>query len=500
MFYTNGSTEEYDAVLIGAGIMSATLGALLSELLPDLSLCVLERFDKSALESSDAWNNAGTGHSAFCELNYTPQAADGSVNISKALNIASQFEASKQFWSYLSSSGGLGSPASFIRPVPHISFVGGGRNVSFLKNRYVRLSREELFSGMEYAVDTDTLLRWMPLVMQSRNIREPLAATRVTRGTDVDFGALTGKICTMLASRPGITIHYSTEVKRLSNTFSPEWDLTVLDHATRRLRAIRSKFVFIGAGGASTLLLRASGIAESRGYGGFPVSGLWLKCKNPALIQQHDAKVYGLAAVNAPPMSVPHLDTRVIGGERSLLFGPFAGFSTKFLKQGSYTDLFRSLGPDNLPAVLSTGAGNISLIRYLVGQVLQSPDDRIKSLREFVPQASADDWELVIAGQRVQIIKKRGLFRGKLEFGTEVVCSADGSLAALLGASPGASTAVSAMLELLKRCFAERMNDPEVRRRLDTIIPTWGKSLAENAELCRSIRVDVDRKLGLLPT
>jgi malate dehydrogenase (quinone) len=222
-----------------------------------------------------------------------------------------------------------------------------------------------------------------------------------------------------------------------------------------------------------------------------------LVCQNEALVQKHAAKVYGKAEVGAPPMSVPHLDTRIIDGKKALLFGPFAGFSTKFLKHGSLTDLPASLQVDNVLPMLSAGLHNIPLTKYLIDQVRQSPQDRLEALQKFVPTAKLEDWKLEEAGQRVQIIKKDRDQGGKLEFGTEIVSSADGSVAALLGASPGASTAVSIMVDLLHRCFEDQVKTQEWQAKLSTMIPSYGKSLAKDSSLCLETRARTSRVLHL---
>src|SRR3954454_5862770 len=479
--------KEPDVVLIGAGIMSATLGMLLKELEPEISITIFERLDQAAAESSDAWNNAGTGHSAFCELNYTPERKDGSVDISKAVKIAESFETSKQFWSYLIQQNRITVPASFIRSIPHMSFVWGDNNITFLKKRYEALRECHLFKEMQYSEDKNELHAWMPLVMKDRDPLQKVAATKMDLGTDVNFGSLTRCMFNCLKDLENVTLYFNHEVKDIKEANDKRWQIKIKDTATHQTKKIKAKFVFIGAGGGSLPLLLKSGIPEGKGFGGFPVSGQWLKCKNEQVIKQHNAKVYGKAPVGSPPMSVPHLDTRIIKGKKELLFGPYAGFTTKFLKKGSFFDLLKSIRFSNIRPMLSAGFHNIPLTKYLIQQVRQSPEDRLDALKEFVPDAVMEDWELEIAGQRVQVIKKdeEG---GVLEFGTEVVNAADGSIAALLGASPGASTAVSIMLGILKSCFKDKMNSQPWQGKLKQMIPSCGQSLGDNEELCRKIR------------
>ena len=377
----------------------------------------------------------------------------------------------------------LTDPAAFIRPVPHLSCVWGEANVDYLRRRHQALQATPQFADMAWSTDPEQLRAWMPLVMEGRTRNAPLAATRVARGTDVNFGALTQQLLT------GVEVHRGEQVRGLTRTASG-WRV----HSTSG--DFEAPFVFLGAGGGSLPLLQASGIPESRQYGAFPVSGQWLVCRNPEVIAAHDAKVYGKAAVGAPPMSVPHLDTRWIDGQRALLFGPYAGFSTRFLRQGSLLDLPRALRPYNLLPTLQAGLENIDLVGYLVGQVLQTMEQRLESLRQFLPTANGADWQLAVAGQRVQIIKQVN-GRGCLQMGTELVSSADGSLAALLGASPGASTAVDTMLQLLQRCMPERLASLEWQARLRQLIPAWGEDLAGDSARLAAWRQQSDAVLGL---
>ena len=493
-------TEQYaDVVLIGGGIMSATLGVFLRALQPDWTIHVYERLDEVAGESSDAWNNAGTGHSAFCELNYTPEQRDGSIDISKALKIAEQFETSKEFWSTLVERGILKDPQSFIRRVPHMSFVQGDDNVRFLHKRLDSLTQHYLFQGMEYSEEHAQLREWMPLMMEGRGSQERVAATRMEIGTDVNFGALTRALFASLATKDGFELFCSHEIRDIDAGNDADWHISVKDLKNHRRHWVRAPFVFIGAGGGALPLLEKTDIPEASGYGGFPVSGQWLVCQNRSVVERHSAKVYGKASEGSPPMSVPHLDTRVINGEKALLFGPYAGFSTRFLKKGSLLDLPDSITLDNVGPMVAAGLHNLALTRYLLGQVTQSDEDRLEALQEFVPTAKLEDWHLEVAGQRVQIIKKDKEMGGVLEFGTEIVSSADGSIAALLGASPGASTSVSIMLDLLKRCFPEQVKSDSWLRTLKEWVPSYGESLRDNEELAAQMRERSAQLLDLAP-
>ncbi|WP_369623163.1 malate dehydrogenase (quinone) [Marinobacterium sp. BA1] len=482
------TTKTVDVLLVGAGAMSTTLGMILKQLDPALKICMVERLDHVARESTDAWNNAGTGHAAYCELNYTPEQPDGSINTTKAFAINTSFEVSLQFWSYLVEQGNLPSPREFINPAPHQSFVWGEKNVEFLRKRYAALSQHPCFKDMEYSEDHAVLREWMPLVMQNRDPSDKVAGTRVRYGSDVNFGALARNLVSNLEQQDGFDLLLSRNVKDLNKNSDGSWDVVLKNSSNGSSETVRSRFVFLGAGGGALPLLQKSAIEEGRGYGGFPVSGMWLVCKRPEIIEQHQAKVYGMAPIGAPPMSVPHLDTRVIDGKKALLFGPFAGFTTKFLKQGSFLDLPLSIRPSNLAPMMSVAMHNMDLTRYLISEVRQSHRSRVESLRNFFPDAKEEDWELSYAGQRVQIIKPGTERAGKLEFGTEVITSADGSLAALLGASPGASTAVSAMLSIVERCFAERMKEESWKQKITELVPSYGQNLTENTELLLQVR------------
>jgi malate dehydrogenase (quinone) len=489
--------SQSDVVLIGAGIMSATLGLILKELQPDIKIEIYERLDMAAAESSDAWNNAGTGHSAFCELNYTPESEDGSINPKKAISIAESFEVSRQFWAYLVQQNKVSSPENFIKSIPHLSFVWGEKNVAYLKTRFEALQANPLFKQMIFSTDFAQLKEWMPLVMEGRNESEKVAATSMTIGTDVNFGELTRNIFSYLSKLDGVSMYFNHEVQKLRQREDKSWRIKITDLASGQKRKAYTKFVFIGAGGGSLPLLEKANVPEGKGYGGFPVSGQWLKCTNPEVIAKHQAKVYGKASVGAPPMSVPHIDSRMINGEKQLLFGPFAGFSTRFLKNGSYSDLPLSIKPDNIIPMIAAGIKNIPLTKYLIEQVRQSPKDRINALREYVPGARSKDWVLERAGQRVQVIKKDEKEGGILEFGTEVITTADGSLAVLLGASPGASTAVSIMVDLIGRCFKDEIETPEWQDKLKAMIPSYGQTLNDNPDLLEEVRKNTSSVLKL---
>ncbi|MGD6849463.1 malate:quinone oxidoreductase [Rossellomorea aquimaris] len=487
--------KKTDVILIGAGVMSATLGSLLKELAPEWEIKVFEKLASAGEESSNEWNNAGTGHAALCELNYTSEKSDGSIDISKAVKINEQFQLSRQFWSYLVNKDLIGNPQDFIMPIPHMSMVQGEKNVAFLKKRLEALSSNPLFQGMEFSDDPEKLKEWIPLIMEGRTSNEPIAATKIDSGTDVNFGALTRMMFDHL-TRQNVEINYKHSVKDIKRSSDGSWEVKVHNIDSGIIEHHTAKFVFIGGGGGSLPLLQKTGIPESKHIGGFPVSGLFMVCNNPEVVAQHHAKVYGKAKVGAPPMSVPHLDTRYIDNKKSLLFGPFAGFSPKFLKTGSNMDLIGSVKPNNVLTMLAAGAKEMSLTKYLIQQVLLSNEKRMDELREFIPNAKSEDWDIVVAGQRVQVIKDtEAVGKGTLQFGTEVVSSTDGSVAALLGASPGASTAVHVMLEVFGKCFPQHMNEWEPK--LKEMIPSYGVSLVDNPELFKEIHTSTAETLGL---
>ena len=471
--------KEYDLICVGGGIMSATLALLAKILKPDLNILILERLEEVAQESSAAWNNAGTGHSALCELNYTPEEEDGSINIKKAIEICTQFEISKQFWSFLVQKNLISDPHSFITSIPHHSWVTGEDNAEYLEKRYHTMKEHFMFDSIEFTRDIEMMKKWFPLMMHERDADEIMAASRIDRGTEVNFGNLTRQLLNILKTEYNTPVHCNEEVLDIDPDPDIEWCVDAKNTKTGEHQHFDAQHVFIGAGGGSLLLLQKVEIDEKDGYGGFPVSGEWLVCKNQDIINEHHAKVYSKAGLGDPPMSVPHLDTRYINGKRELLFGPFAGFSPKFLKEGSKLDLFKSIKIDNIPSMLGAFWHNLPLTKYLIQQVAMSFEDRMEALRTFVKDAKSEDWEILVAGQRVQTIKRDEYEGGKLEFGTQVVSSNDGSITCLMGASPGASTAVKIMLDVLEKAFPEIINSEEGKSKLKEMIPFWKTDLNE---------------------
>nr|WP_255537065.1 malate:quinone oxidoreductase [Leucobacter sp. L43] len=492
------SNNTVDVVLIGGGVMSATLGTLIKQVQPDWSIEIFESRTEVATESSNAWNNAGTGHAALCELNYMPEGKDGSLSAAKAIDINEQFQLSRQFWSSLVERGILGEPSSFINATPHMTFVRGAENVDYLRRRWELLRTEPLFSDMEFSEDPEQIAEWTPLLVDRRSKDEVFAATRSESGTDVDFGAVTRQLISHLVSE-GAGLSLGAEVRKLRRLDDGTWDVYVRNRSGYTTTIVNAKFVFVGAGGGALSLLQSSGIPEIKGFGGFPISGKFLKTSNPEIVRAHQAKVYGKAAVGAPPMSVPHLDTRVVDGEESLLFGPYAGFSPNFLKKGSWWDLPGSIRPHNLGPMLKVGLTEFALEKYLLGELLASREKQMETLREYMPTARTEDWEMIEAGQRVQVMKNDPEKGGILQFGTEVITGGDGTISGLLGASPGASTAVYAMLGVLRKCFPEQFTSTWESVFTEHIPALKTGGLNHDPELAAASLAHTSQVLGLVP-
>jgi len=498
--------EKSDVLLVGSGVMSANLGALLKCLDPSLRIDLVEMTEEFAQESSNGWNNAGTGHAGICEVSYTPDwGEDGEVKVDKAVEIFEEFEQTKQFWAYALKTGMIDRPEEFITAVPHISFVYGQEQVDFLKSRFQGMSAHPFFSSMQYSEDREKIREWAPLLVEGRE-DQPVAATYMESGTDVNFGVVSRKLIEWLAKQDGCAAHLGQRVTDLRKN-GDVWEVCVRDLKKGTLVRKRYPFVFIGAGGGSLPLLQKAGVREIHGYGGFPIGGQWLVCEKPEVVSKHHAKVYGLSPGAAPTMAVPHLDSRVLEGKRALLFGPYAGWTTKFLHGGgSFWDLPSSLRWHNLLTLIKVGLSNLPLVGYLVQQGMQSMNTRMRELRNFYPDAQAEDWKLIDAGIRVQAIKKEDGDAGIVHFGTEVVTSKDRSISALLGASPGASVCVNIVLEVARKSFEELFEKNQTKDRLQEMIPTHGQNLAgmkggeETIRKYREWSQSAERELGLIRT
>jgi len=494
--HAEDTAEKTDVLLIGGGIMSASLGTLLQELQPDWKQVMVEKLDGVALESSNGWNNAGTGHSANMELNYTPERADGSIDVTKALEINEAFMISRQFWSSQVKRGVLNDPHSFINSTPHMSFVWGD-NVDYLTKRYAALQQTTLFQGMQFSTDQQQIKKWAPLIIEGRDPQQRVAATWTPVGTDVNYGEITRQLVGSLKKTSNFTLETGSEVTDFERNGDNSWHVTITDVKSGKERAVDAKYVFIGAGGGALKLLQKTGIPEADNYAGFPVGGSFLVTENPEITRQHTEKVYGQASVGAPPMSVPHLDARYLDGKRVVLFGPFATFSTKFLKQGSFFDLLSTTTTKNVIPMTDVGLDNFDLVKYLIGQVMLSEDDRFEALKEYYPSARKEDWKLIQAGQRVQIIKKDADKGGVLKLGTEIVTDQQKTLAALLGASPGASTAAPISINVIKQLFPAQFTSPQWQEKLHTIVPTYGQKLNGNVALTQQVWDETASTLNL---
>ena len=491
------SENNYDIIFVGGGIMSATLALMIKLLEPQTRIIIFERLEKVAEESTEAWNNAGTGHSALCELNYTPEGEKGNIQLSKAIKIFEQFETTKQFWAFLVEQGIIEDPKNFLRSVPHHSWVRGEDDVKFLKKRYQAMKSLPFFESMEFSEDFETLKNWFPLIMENRSAEEKMAATRMELGTEVNFGKLTERYFHILQTKFDVPVLRGHEVLDIDPDKELEWKVEAKNLMTGEKSYYDAEHVFIGAGGGALPLLQKVEIKEKEGYGGFPVSGQWLYCKNREVIEKHHAKVYSKAGPDAPPMSTPHLDSRYIGGKKELLFGPFAGFSTKFLKEGSKLDLPKTINIDNIPSMWGVFWHNLPLTKYLINQVTMGHKERMEDLRVFIKEAKSEDWDLRIAGQRVQIIKRDKEEGGILEFGTDLVHSEDGTITALLGASPGASVAVPIMIDVLKVAFPEKLKSAKWQDKLSEMVPFWNKDIENNIEEFRKAQANASKKLEL---
>jgi len=490
-----------DVILIGGGIMSATLGIMLKRLSPGMEISIYEANVTPGMEASNAWNNAGTGHAGICELYMTPPVGvHGGVDVTKAISVFAQYERSLQFWAYAVREGLIERARDFIHPMPHLSFVRTDEQVAYLRERAARLAEHHFFQSMEFTTNREKIGDWAPLLTTGRRDGVRLGASRMVTGTEVDFGSLAGKLCEWLERQPRCEVNTRHRVTGLQET-SAGWRVAVRNLHTGERRTDAARFVFVGAGGGSLPLLQMAGITESRGYGAFPVGGQWLVCTNPEVVAKHHAKIYGQATMGtSPSMALPHLDTRIIGDKRSILFGPFTKLTTRFLDEaGSMFDLVRSIRRDNLGTLVHSGFHNLPLVKYMLRQGTQGIAARLAILRQFYPEAKADDWRLVDAGIRVQVIKKVNGRGSSIHFETEILTNHERTISALLGASPGASISADLMFGVVRRCFPQVLQTGAAKACMDEMLPGYEVDLAnpENLNFYHRVASKTSGTLGL---
>mmetsp|Transcript_82104 Transcript_82104/g.145559 ORF Transcript_82104/g.145559 Transcript_82104/m.145559 type:complete len:566 (+) Transcript_82104:69-1766(+) len=489
-----------DAVFIGGGIVSTTTALILKKLQPDWTIVIIERLGAVGEESSHGFSNAGTGHSGFCEPNYTPAIVkDGkeTVKIDKPIFACESFMAGRQFWASLVTEGLVKDPTSFIRSAPHIAFGPGEEKKKTIVKRFEAMKPQPLFATMEFSDDPKVMTKWAPLVMEGRDPSQPCAMTYVKEGTDVDFGALT-KACCEAFIKLGGDLRLFSEVTKIKEDVDHSWMVTTRKcDAGRGYRVYKSKFVFVGAGGWSLPMLQMSGIPQIKGYNALSVDGEWAVCQNPAVVNRHPVKVYAPGPVGAPPMSMPHIDAREIGGKKMLLFGPWCQWTPRFLKKGKMTDAFRVFKPHNIMPLATAGLKNLDLGVFLLRQMTTSYPQRFEEIKEYYPKADPDDWTFVPAAVRAQIIKRDGKSKicGALQFGTEVISNDSGTLAGLMGASPGASTVVQIALDVLRRCYKDVF--PTWEADIKKMIPSFGTKLNENPAMVKKVYEDTAKVLLL---
>eukprot|EP00440_Ansanella_granifera_P037345 gb/GFBE01040518.1/.p1 GENE.gb/GFBE01040518.1/~~gb/GFBE01040518.1/.p1 ORF type:complete len:563 (+),score=195.61 gb/GFBE01040518.1/:1-1689(+) len=473
--------REVEVVLIGAGIMSATVGLMIKELEPEWKMLMFERLAAPGLESSNGFNNAGTGHAGFMEPNYTKEVLnpDGSlktVTTEKVTHVCEQFLSSRQYWEYLTRKSLLPNPDTWIHQTNHIALGVGKDQVEFIKKRYEAMKDHPLFNSMEICLPEEKAkaAQWAPLIVGGRDANEPICMTKVPHGTDVDYGALT-KAKIGAFQKLGGDLRLNTEVTDVKKDKDGKWIVTTKVNGAGSGRAYnKARFVFVGAGGWALLLLQKAGIPQVNGYMALPVTGDWAVCQNPEVVKQHKVKVYAPGAPGAPPMSMPHLDYRTIGGKEMLLFGPFGSITLKFLRYGSVLDSFKALKPHNITSTIGALSKNLSLAVMLMKDVFKSGAGKLHDIRHYYPQADPDDWIFIPAGVRAQIIKKDPKTgKGMLQFGTEVVTNDEGTIVGLLGASPGASTSVSIALDVIEKCFGDKPEFKKWAPKIKQMIPTW---------------------------
>ena len=482
---------ETDVLIVGSGIMGATLASIIKEIDSNLKVDLIEKLHAPALECSHAYHNAGTGHAGYCELNYTPIISNNKINIEKALEINTAFEVSLQYWSYLAKKYRLFTPEKFIKRVPHISLVHNEKDIAYLRKRYTALKSNPLFETMQFTDNFKIIEKWIPLLKNKCSTKK-YAATKVENGTDVNFGEITCQLISILKTKKEFRLHTSCKVVDITQNTNTSW-IVSLDNKL----SIKTDFIFIASGGNSLKLLQKTKIAQQISYGGFPINGQWLVCKNPSVVAKHRGKVYGKAAIGSPPMSLPHLDLRVIDGKNILMFGPFASFTFKFLISGSFFDFISSIKFHNLKTLCVILLKEWPLLIYLIKQNFKTHQNRMADLKQFYPNANSKDWNLEDAGIRVQIMKKSKKDGPKLEFGTEIIFSKRNNLAALLGASPGASISVKSMIDVIEKCLMNKKRQNVWQSKIKKMIPSYGVDLVKNTTLLKKIRSDNQKILGI---
>lgn len=482
-----------NVVIIGAGIMGTTFATLAKELAPELDITILERLDKAGAGNSWAFNNAGTGHEANCELNYTP--VDGEViSVEKALKIHAQFNVAKQFWAYLLKKGAIKNPTSFINPTRHCTLVSES-SIEELKLRFNEMSAHHFFEGMRYSDDFDEIKSWIPYTMEGRPRHEKMAATIVETGTDVNFGALTEQMAGYATSQLGVKIEYGVHVQRVHRSPAGSWLLETRQNGNAVQH--RADVLFVGAGGGAFPILKKSHLPFARRFTGFPVGGRFLQAEiTEEQASQYRAKTYGKAEVGAPPMSVPHLDLRVAEGKHYLLFGPFASFKPVLEKGRGFLDYLSSMRLHDIPGLLNVAVEHFPLVKYLVSETFKGEKSMLDSLEKFAPGLSSRfNWQPVEAGQRVQIIKD-----GDLQMGTEIIVSTDKTYGTILGASPGASVSPEVMLRALEQLVPSLCAGESAKEKLKEMFPEDKlEALINNPDHYREIRDTVNQTLGIIP-
>ncbi|NMT64961.1 malate:quinone oxidoreductase [Marinobacter orientalis] len=480
-----------NVIIIGAGIMGTTFATLAKEMVPDLDITILERLDGPGEGNSSAFWNAGTGHEANCELNYTP-VDEEVISVEKALKIHAQFNVAKQFWAYLIEKGAIKDPTTFINQTKHCTIVSEPA-IQELKLRFKEMSAHHFFEHMRYSEDFDEIKSWIPYTMEERPRHEKMAATVIETGTDVNFGALTEQMAEYAVNDLGVRIEYGTHVRRVHRSPTGRWVIEAVSKGVPVQH--KADVLFVGAGGGAFPLLKRSHLPFRSRFAGFPVGGRFLQAQiSEEQARYYTAKTYGKAKVGAPPMSVPHLDLRVVDGKHYLLFGPFASFKPVLERGRGFFDYLTSIRLHDIPGLLNVALEHFPLVKYLVSESFKGEKSMFEELDSFAPGLSKKfDWKPIAAGQRVQIIKD-----GDLQMGTEIVVSKDKTYGTLLGASPGASVSPEVMLRCLEQLLPSIFSKEEARKKKQEMFPEDDLDTLINApDRYREIRDAVNRQLGI---